>query len=193
MKKTFLILGIMFLVVALSGCFKKSQQEHQQEQDQEKTSQQEQRMDGFGMSDLADMMSGGKKIKCIYRVKSGDDFGVTTYVDGKKYRTESMMNNVKYNSVFDGENMYSWMNGQKNGMKMNIECMKDFEMPEGVESQENMEIEENPVDMFDNKIDLNCMEVSKVDFSVPSDVEFTDQCEMMKNQMKMMQKNMPSL
>ncbi|MFC1622979.1 hypothetical protein ACFL2R_00860 [Patescibacteria group bacterium] len=189
MKKVFLTLGVIFLVVTLSGCF------HDKQQTQTQQGKQDQKNEGSGMSELVDMMTRGEKIKCVYRLRAEDEFEVVTYVDGKKYRTESRMNDVKYAAIFDGKDMHSWMNGQKNGTKMNLECMKDFEMPEGID-QESMKIEEEPMNMFNDRVNLKCEEVNSIDFSVPSDVEFIDQCEMMKKQMKQMeemQMNIPSL
>ena len=56
---------------------------------------------------------------------------------------------------------------------------------------------------FDGAVDVKCEEVANIDFSIPSDIQFQDQCEMMKQMQKQagqmqkqaeeMMKNMPNM
>ena len=39
-------------------------------------------------------------------------------------------------------------------------------------------------EFFENSTDVSCEPYSGADFSVPSDIVFTDQCEMLKNMLK---------
>lgn len=183
------------MTITLSGCFHDKQQEQFQEQKQDQVKEQEYKTNESGMNNISEMLASGKNIKCTYRLRAEDDFEVITYVDGEKYRTESRMNNMKYSAVFDGKDMYSWMDGQENGTRMNLECMKDLDMNE-IEESPQAEIEEDPVNLFTDKIDLRCEEVRNIDFSTPKGVNFADSCEMMKtqmNQLKQVQKNMPNM
>ena len=55
-------------------------------------------------------------------------------------------------------------------------------------SKEPLDDEFSKEEDFEDAMDVKCEDASGVDFSVPADVDFKDQCEMMKNVMK----NIPS-
>jgi hypothetical protein len=112
-----------------------------------------------------------------------------TYVDGEKYATEMNVGGMKQRMVSDGEAMYSWQEGKKQGIKMTNKCMEEMnaDMPEDDEEEMDMPEEFDMETAFDDAMDVECKEFSSADFSVPSDVEFADQCEMMRNMMKNME------
>ncbi len=146
---------------------------------------------GGVISSIKDAMASGKTMKCTYTIKGADggDMTATSYVDGGKYKTEMTVAGNTQNMIFDSEAMYSWADGQKQGMKMTTACSKEL-AANAPKDQTNAVNEPDPTGekTFDNATDVSCEPASDVDFSLPTDVTFIDQCEMMKNVMK----NVPS-
>lgn len=184
MKRLSLGLSVLLVGVVLSGCVRQQSQEEQQTWEQAQVQEQAQ----SGVADWVSGLAAGRRMQCQYRM-TGEDGKTTTvrmYADKSRYRTEAEMGGGTYVTVFDGETSYSWMIGKKEGTKMDMECMKEFqssasEQPGKPDSYESSE------DMIQSMPDITCEEVSGADFSVPSDVTFADQCEMMRSQLKMME------
>lgn len=191
MKKVLLVSIMIFSVVILSGCFHEEKKE-QGEQDlgQEVSSVDEQKEEVKSEFERAmDMIQSGKKVKCVYVVESGGQkTRMTVHTEGKKYKTEMTFNGKEMNSIFDGENVHTWTKGEKTGMKMDLECMKQFGEQATEESKDYTQMSGNVQDLFEGAFDISCGAVSDIDFSVPADVSFTDQCEMMKKQMEAIEK-----
>ncbi len=147
---------------------------------------------GGVVSSIKDAMGLGKTMRCTYRIKDQNgESTVTTYVDGKKYATEMNIAGNKQRMVYNEEAMYTWQEGQKQGMKMTKACTEEMDanIPEDSESNEDIP-EIDAEDAFDGAMDVKCEEVSNADFSIPNDVEFQDQCEMLKGIMKGLPQNM---
>jgi hypothetical protein len=85
--------------------------------------------------------------------------------------------------------MYSWIDGQKQGTKMTKECMEEFGADLSGEAYETPETEmyRNSEEMLESIPGITCREVPSIDFSIPDDVTFADQCEMLRTQMEMME------
>lgn len=138
------------------------------------------------ISSIRDAMSSGKAMQCTYVVKDekGGEINSAMYVDGKKYAgTTTVAGNVQH-IVFDGEVTYFWSEGQKQGMKMTKACSEELaaNVPKG--QTDNTPAPAPAADTektFDNATDVKCAPNNKADFSVPTDVTFADQCEMLKN------------
>jgi len=136
---------------------------------------------GGVISSIKDAMGLGKAMKCEYKFKGeGGDITSTAYVNGKKYKAESTVMGKKQIVIFDETTMYSWGEGEKTGMKMEKTCMEEMNknLPKGdTTSTPNIKTDE---EFFDDATDVSCVPYSGADFSVPTDVIFTDQCEMLK-------------
>jgi hypothetical protein len=132
---------------------------------------------------LVAAMNSGKEMKCSYKVGSGEDaFETVVFLSGKKYMAETKTSVNVQKMIFNEEAMYSWMVGQKDGIKLTNECLR--EMGEGAPSEPGEEAEEFEAqvpDVFNGAMNVKCEETSGIDFSLPTDVKFTDQCQMMKD------------
>lgn len=130
---------------------------------------------------LKDAIGLGKKMECVY--KEGD-MESKTYIDGTKYKSVTSTPEGEMISVFDGSDFYGWNIKTKEGYVMKKSCMEELAkaMP-ATEEGENS----NPAD-FETTEDIvegtpmdNCKETGSIDFTIPKDINFVDQCEMMKN------------
>lgn len=142
---------------------------------------------GGVISSIKDAMGLGKAMKCEYKFKSeGGDMTSTAYVNGRKYKAESTVMGKKQIVIFDEEAMYSWAEGEKTGMKMTKACMEemDKDIPKTQGNDEPLADAKTDEEFFDDAKDVSCVPYSGADFSIPTDVIFTDQCEMLKGIMK---------
>lgn len=210
MKKIGLIAGGLFLVLILSGCGKneKSNPSNGEQNNQEvneisadnnqespagQVAENENSAEGGVMKKLKNALSSGKKMKCTYSM--GDEKEKTeiiTYVQGDKYKTEVNVGQIKTISIFDGDAMYSWSEGQKTGTKMAMSCLNSLDTRSEAESnpvseESSVADEEEFVDTLADAQNLNCEDAGDVNFEVPSDINFTDQCEALKSQQKMLE------
>ncbi|NTW46329.1 MAG: hypothetical protein HGB18_04755 [Candidatus Moranbacteria bacterium] len=169
--------------VALAGCSSpgsgSQDQDHSQAQDQVRD------QDKSGVAEWVAGLASGKRMRCEYSFGDGDKATKTVmYMERDRYRTEVGTPAGDMISLFDGKAMYSWTKGGKQGMKMDIECMKRLgeEVPKGEERQEPTSGGyESPQEALENIPNIACsVTADSIDFSVPSDVTFADQCEMMK-------------
>ncbi|TAK95857.1 hypothetical protein EPO05_03095 [Patescibacteria group bacterium] len=139
--------------------------------------------------EIKDAITGGQKLKCSYKITDGQGAGTESvyYVQGKKFRSSFAANGETFNSVSDGEVVYSWSSKTKQGSKMNIACMEDLakSVPQAQSDQVNYEA---PEDFVDSQNNISCESTSDIDFSVPSDVKFTDACAEMKKVFESMSK-----
>ncbi|HAT74411.1 MAG: hypothetical protein US30_C0027G0004 [Candidatus Moranbacteria bacterium GW2011_GWF2_36_839] len=147
---------------------------------------------GGVISSIKDAMGLGKEMKCAYKFKGeAGDITSTAYVNGKKYKAESTVMGKKQIVIFDETAMYSWAEGEKTGMKMTKTCMEEMEknIPKTQGGQEPASDSISDEEFFENSTDVSCMPYSGADFSVPKDITFADQCEMLKN---IMNNSMPA-
>lgn len=140
---------------------------------------------GMGVvSSIKDAMGLGKTMQCTYASSTGTDAVMSTvYVDGKKFLAESVVNGVKSHVLSDGETQYIWTDGTKQGMKMTTVCLA--ELQKSLPASANQTAPQDYAKSFDTAQNVNCSVASgSVSLTVPSDVVFTDQCEMLKESMK---------
>ncbi len=197
MKKFMAITVAGLLVFVLSGCTKNKQDAVDMDNlSKEDPAQKEDSGVGSVISGFKDAISSGKKMKCTYTVQqNGDEFKSEAFVEGEKYKSTSTLNGKGMYAVFDGKATYTWSDDSKQGMKMDTACLE--EMQSQVEDHQGEAVEEEmhyDGDAFGGALDVKCERVSSIDFSVPTDVEFVDQCELMKNQQKQLeelQQNLP--
>lgn len=140
---------------------------------------------------IADAMGLGRTMECTYKSGEGAQaLESSVTVQGKKFRSTSLMNGVKSYALSDGEAIYIWSDASNQGMKMTQACLKDMEknLPPGSAGQVPQDPEEN----FKMAKDVSCKEVGSGDFSVPAAVTFADQCALFQQSLEMM-KNLPSV
>ena len=194
MKKTSYLLVLAAVVLIFSGCGKKS------ETNQTGDSSQGESTGSQVVSSIKDAMGLGKKMECTYETGTGADKVISkVWTEGKKYRGEMTVAGKKENTLFDGSDlMYSWSDGSATGTKISISCMKEIsdtfskQDPTASDATPPEDLGENA---FDNAPEANCQPVSAVDFSLPSEITFTDQCAQFKTQMeglKKMQESLPN-
>jgi len=189
-KKTILLSSLVLAVALFSGCGKKATEQNAGEG---KTAQKEE-TNGV-ISSIKDAIGLGKKMKCTYTYKVGDEsFTSTTYVEGQKYKGESEVMGKKQIMVFDGETMYSWSEADRKGTKWVKSCIEELNKSTEKTSDASTPTGEEIADaseVFDDAMDTQCVPVDSIDFSVPSDITFSDMCEQLKK-MQDMSKNLPS-
>jgi hypothetical protein len=134
----------------------------------------------------------GKEMKCEY--SEGTDANAVksiAYVEGNKYKSTGIFAGATSHVIFDGSNIYMWQEGKTTGMKMTMACINDLKaaMPAGQQTTPGVQ---SPEDQFKNATNTSCSpSTDSVDFSAPSDVTFTDQCEMLKG-LQQMKNKIPS-
>ena len=192
--KTLKIAAMAAGVLLLAGCGNKAVDNQNENQEQVQT---ENKSEKSGIiNSIKDAMGMGKTMRCEYKIKdaNGEESSVVTFVDGKKYKTDMKIAGQNQHMIFDEEAMYSWTEGQKQGMKMTMACSE--ELAKNVSENNNDSAAPTPdptgEKTFDNALDVKCEEAARADFSIPADVEFQDQCEMMKNMMKNIPANIPT-
>ncbi len=190
--KTWKIIAMTAGIVILAACGNQEAKNNNQNQNagtaknQEKEQEREMNKERGGV--FQEAMLSGKLNKCSYKAKNqeGAETEFSFYVEGEKYSSEMVVGGKNFKSIFDGENMYSWIIGEKQGIVLSKSCVDkikeenkdkkskdDFRIP-------NIDIEER----FKNIPDIKCEGTDGIDFSVPQDVKFTDQCEMIGNMVK---------
>jgi hypothetical protein len=192
MKKISYLVALIAVVLIFSGCGKKSGTD--QAGDLSKSGQ-EQSTGSKVVNSIKDAMGLGQKMKCTYAMGVGENkFISTVWTEGKKYRGESMIAGKKSVSLFDGNDlMYNWEDGSATGTKISISCMKEIgdSFPKQ-DSTGKEDVNTPPEDLGDNAFndapEANCEPVASIDFSLPSNVAFTDQCAQLKTQMESIKK-----
>jgi hypothetical protein len=192
MKKLKLLL-LFAGVMLLAGCGNKAVNNPETGTVSEPSPAKTESKDAGVISSIKDAMGLGQEMKCTYKMKVGNDTIETiSYVNGKKYMTETLVAGNKQKMVFDEQAIYSWPENAKTGTKFYVACMKELEknIPK---TNDNSAAAPDPTGekTFDNALDVSCVPASGADFSIPSDVVFTDQCEMMKNVLKNIPANIP--
>ena len=146
------------------------------------------------ISSIKDAMGLGRPMKCTYALKNKDgNLETVTYVDGKKYKSQMTIAGKMTNMIFDENALYTWSDSMKQGMKMTVDCMKDLNQNKPATSPEAGSPVSDPTGekTFDNAMDVKCEEASGVDFSIPTDVTFGDQCAMLKGMINKVPSNIP--
>lgn len=153
---------------------------------------------GGGMiSSIKDAMGLGKKMKCTYSDPSKTGVVSTIYIDGQKTKFSSVVNGETVSGIFDGTTQYTWMTGKTvQGFKMDKACMdemKDFaaKMPQGEITP--TPTSEDIASLETRASNVSCEPAESEDFSIPSDITFTDQCEMLRGSMKALEQMKSSM
>jgi hypothetical protein len=141
------------------------------------------------VSSIKDAMGLGTAMSCTYTMDSGGQtLESTVQVEGEKFRSESTIAGTKSYALSDGGTQYMWTSASNQGFKMSKECLEGMAAmaPKGTTDSKmpSMEDAKAALDMAKN---VKCSPASSADFTLPSDITFTDQCAMMKDSMKMME------
>ncbi|MCW1887991.1 MAG: hypothetical protein KIH67_000335 [Candidatus Moranbacteria bacterium] len=143
------------------------------------------------VSSIKDAMGLGTAMKCTYTTDAtGKSPQSEVLVEGEKFQATTTINGIKSYVLSDGTDQYMWTDGSKQGMKMSKVCMDDFKKafptPETQDSkQPKVEDAKAALDMAKN---VQCTPAESANLSVPKDITFTDQCAMMKDSMKALEK-----
>ena len=139
---------------------------------------------GSIIGNALDAFKSGKKMKCSIRATDGSE--TSFYSEGKKFKSVAMVNGSGYATIFDGTTYYSWDEKTKQGMKFTEACMKDWS-DQFAKTSEDASVSntpsspaDTPEEVLGNTDDTACESVAMIDFSVPNDIKFVDQCEVMK-------------
>lgn len=193
-KKTSFLFAVVLMSVFLVGCGAEESKNMDKTmsdvvgESQEKESMMEHQM--MEESGLQALLKKNAKVKCEYTMEAEDGEGeagdILLYMDGDKFKTVSKMGEMEATTVFDGDTYYTWVDGEtKQASKISVSCMEKInnemgEEDDEIDDSEGMEF--NSVDDIvaqEKNMKMNCSEVSSVDLSIPSDIEFIDTCEMM--------------
>jgi hypothetical protein len=180
MKKIFSLFAVIVATLVFSGC---GSQKAAETSPQKEVPVEVKTESGSVISSIKDAMGLGKKMKCTYAVGTGDaKFESTAYIEGSKYKSSSIIAGKTAYAYFDGEVMYSWMDGAKTGTKMTLACVNELKnsLPPGKEGDGSQGVKA-PEDQFKDAVNTSCVPaVEAVELTLPSEVTFTDQCEVLR-------------
>lgn len=194
-NKLSLLVVLVVCSVVLTSCVPKLKKEEIVESQKQEQSDEE----TFNGS-LKQLIGAGKTAECSFQFNNPDGNGATTglvYVDGVRSRSEIRVRaegreetntiNMDLISVSDGEMAYMWDEGQKTGTKYNIAEMEKLgkEMQEGQENTDQNQVQKNWEEMYDYRCKKWRVDESK--FNIPTDIEFTDMMEQMKQAQEQME------
>lgn len=145
------------------------------------------------VSKVKKMMEGGKAVSCKYSIDSdGSSVKTTVYMEGeRKYKMMMDMGKTgKQYVLSDGKMMWSWNDTQKQGYSLDLSCMEEInkqsKRPEEASMMEEYQYDSNE-EIIAQDPDMECEEGGSVDFSLPKDIVFTDQCAILKQSAAMME------
>ncbi len=188
---------VVSLAFVLGGCKNSDLSEGSNSNSKEKkvTVEKKSRLFGGGAVSLKDALTKGKAVKCVSEDAGGK---WTVFTNGKNFKTEGVDSTGKEMAVVSNEKVtYIWEKKTKEGYKIDMDCLADLQKSMGI----NLDMDEvmSEVDDFspeemtqkEESGNLNCVSAGKIDFSVPTDVKFVDQCKLMKEQMEQVKSSLP--
>jgi len=206
MNKKYAIDGIVIVIIVAVAVFvlsKKNDDQKQLRENESASSEETMRNtddaeikteDSF-TEKILNMMDGGKTISCTYTSDGADESSVktTVFMEGeKKYKMaiDTELAGKQY-VLSDGNVMWSWNDSQKQGYVTDLSCIKELNKQSGDISEKSDIAEDYQYDSNDEIIaqdpDMKCEETSQIDFSLPKDITFTDQCALLKQSADMME------
>jgi len=182
MKKASLIV-ILFAAVLFAGCGEKVQELKDAKDD---ITSKAEKSKGF-VGGLKDAMKNGVAMKCVTETE-GTDEEWTVYTNGINMRAEGMTEGIAQNVLKKGDVTYTWVEGEKTGQMMDLNCLKDFKKELAIPGLEDSFEEEDfsfeELEESEESGKTKCSPSTEGDFSVPKDIDFTDQCAVIKKQME---------
>lgn len=202
MQRSILVGSMLVVALMLSGCAKPASQTSVENENEpasgEETAMNESSDTGTlpGEGSLVEsyraLLGSGKQLSCTFSTDrpDGTSLETKTFLDGERHY-KSVLQDPKLGTMttlFDGDAVYSWADGAKTGMKMEVSCLNDLKETAGKNVPSDTYTSNE--DVLDTAPDISCTESTEaVDFSVPSSISFTDQCAMMKDAQNMMEKS----
>lgn len=199
MERTAKLFVLIFVTVLFAGCFddQDSIPEYDiSEMTKDIVAQEEStvKQPSAEFSDLIKSIELKEKIECDYKAIDEDTkeaLKAKIYVEGDTYKSITWKNDEELYSIFDGEVFYNWSNLSKDGFMMANSCVEEFEgsVPE-IDGDGDVDLDtyKTSSELFDEKVSMNCKEGSFVGFSIPDDINFVDQCELLKQQREAIKK-----
>ena len=174
------IISLFLMVIVLSGCAGKENVQNKMKNEKKIVKEKKGLITG-----LKDSIKNGVTMKCV---SNNSEEQWTTYINGKNIRSEGTNNGEVYVVLVKDGTTYTWTKGNKKGQKMDKKCIEEFKKDMKIEgNMENIEKENkitvNNLTKDEEEGKVKCSPSTKGDFLVPSDVEFTDQCQILKQQM----------
>ncbi|EKE00006.1 MAG: hypothetical protein ACD_22C00108G0002, partial [uncultured bacterium] len=137
---------------------------------------------------FTDLINAGKSLKCTYESDmGGTKISGTTYVAGKKMRTDSTVNidlgqgpqDMGSHMIMDGDYFYMWTEGSETGTKMKISSVEGYNSGDSTDSSIPDSFKSNTneaLNQIKENFDYNCMLwlADSSMFETPSDVTFTE-------------------
>ena len=124
---------------------------------------------------LKDLIASGTAQKCIWTTtEDNKTISGTMLISGQKFKQTIITGEINTFNITDGTNFYSWSDGSKTGLKMNIaETQKN--LPTSAETQSSS------ID-WNKQYNYDCSPttVTDADFIPPQDITFTDFSETLK-------------
>lgn len=144
------------------------------------------------MSSIKEAMGLGKKMNCTYSdTTNGKTVQSEVVVDGEKFKSTTMMEGLTVYAVFDGTTQYTWTSKEKQGSKITKACMEEFQgaaTNAAPAEDKPTSVKDDFMAGFDAAQNVSCKPALTTDFSIPTDITFTDQCAVMKQGSEMMQR-----
>lgn len=146
---------------------------------------------------LDQLIQSGKSVKCTFSDDSdGTKVEATSYISGEKFRTDSTTTDedgkIEFHMISDGTYAYSWGDTMETGLKMKF---SDFENNDAEKTTNAATQKDFSIANAMKGYNYNCQPWlgDPTKFIVPTNVQFQDLTEMMKNLTKDMCKNCDSL
>ena len=186
MKKLPLLLLLALVLLLASAFFLFTRTKVRTENAQTKNNLVE-KTQSFSVSGNIDkLLNKNKSLKCTYSYNTGEQtLNGTLYTSGKMFRSEFEMpmenNDTAFSySLSDGKDMYTWTDGNNQGMKINLEESQD--MAKDYQDSPDSENHKQASDQLNNEYEYKCQnwKVNPEKFKVPANIEFSDLTETMK-------------
>lgn len=173
-RKIFILAIVAGLAISISGCSKKNIQS---------TATESPNTSGV-ITDIAAALKAGTTMECTFTANEGDEkTSGSAFFSGEKFKTSATTANGTFYSIFDGTTYYMWVDGQSEGTKMEKNCLEDTKTVLNQQPSQDQLQYENPQDVIDDSTDMTCKASSAADFTAPAEIEFTDLCAMLQQQM----------
>ena len=156
--------------------------EKQEEQDKQEQQGEQQ---GGEKEEWLEQLQKGEKLSCTYTDDQGGEAQV--FMDGENYRMEYVSDQGNMTSVSREGVLYIWGDQMPDsGMKFAQDCFEDFDTP----SSSSQEYYTSSEEVVEEIPDISCTSIDRVDTSIPENISFVDQCDMMK-QFQQMETQLP--
>lgn len=184
MKKIFSLLGVSLAVLVFSGCG--GQKTAQQTEVQKEVSAEvKNEKVGGAVNSIKDAIGLNAKMKCT--TTANDGVISVAYVQGKMFKSSVEVMKKRQNAIFDGEATYTWAEGEKTGLKMPMACIQELKASLSEQQKNSLDASIPDIEKEINaNAKVSCVPAGDVDFSIPLDVVFADQCEVMRKSLNMM-------